>query len=508
MSAPGCIRGEERPLPAESVVELVRARAASDPRATALEYRGERVTYEELMRRAGALAAGLAARGIGAGDRVAIWADRTPAVVVAALGTMQARAAYVPVDPTYPPERVSAIVDAASPVALLHDPASASSPPAGALAIDELTHGGSVVPQDVPRGEDAAYVVFTSGSTGAAKGVVVEHHSLVNYVCWCASLVGAVGGGAPLFASLGFDHAVTCLWVPLAQGRSVVLVPGLWEHDAIFAPSYGRHTFLKITPSHVRFFERLVAPDYGAATALVMFGGEALDPQLVARLAPRLGGARLVNHYGPTEATVGCCWHEFTAADVAELPSVPIGRPVWNSRAYVVDDDLRALPPGEPGELVVAGACVARGYLGGEPGGFVDEAEIVRGASGPAYRTGDVVERLPGGALLYRGRNDNQVKISGHRIELDELRRHALEVPGVAEVAFDVRRDAAIDAVEAFVVPSGDGAAVAALVREAIARNLPEAVVPRTVHVIDELLFDAHGKCDLAATRRRAGRSR
>jgi len=505
----GRIDGEHRPLPASSVVELINTRIRETPRTVALEYRGQQITYEALGQLAAAVAETLVDLGVQPGDRVGLWADRSPAVVAAALGAMQAGAAYVPLDPTYPPERIQGILDSAAPVALAFDGGARERPPvshAQPIDVAGIETPSKRLKARVPAGHDAAYIVFTSGSTGVPKGVVVEHRSLVNYACWCAAMVGDAGSGSPLFASLGFDHAATCLWVPLIQGKRVVLVPGLWEADRIFDDRRGRHTFLKITPSHVRFFERLLQPDYGNATHLVMFGGEALDPKLVSRLGARLAGARLVNHYGPTEATVGCCWHEFTVPDVDGLPTVPIGTPIWNSRAYVVDDDLATVKPGQEGELVLAGHCVARGYLHDEDAGrFIDEGALADGARDTAYRTGDIVERLPNGALLYRGRNDNQVKISGHRVELDELRRHVVSTPGVAEVAFHVVRDGGLDAVEAFVVPTddgGDGARIPAAVAQAVERHLLSAVTIKAVHVVDELLFDAHGKCDIAATRR------
>jgi D-alanine--poly(phosphoribitol) ligase subunit 1 len=510
------IEGERRVLSAGSIVELIHAQACARPRARALEYRGDTWSYGRLVEEARAMVQILRDLNVAAGDRVALWADRTPHVVAAALATMQMRAAYVPIDPAYPRDRAIAILNAATPCALLYDSKSRVRPPGWAkenIDVRELTRSPSTTSLDKPSGGDAAYVAFTSGSSGAPKGVVIEHRSLLNYVCWCAHLVGPGGYGAPLFASLGFDHAVTCLWVPLAQGKTVVVAPGLWDHEALFSARTQRYTFFKITPSHARFFERLVEPDYSLITNLVVFGGEALSADLVAQLKSRLQGVRLVNHYGPTEATVGCCWQEFRCDDMPTSSAVPIGRPIWNSRAYVVDAGLQVVEPGQKGELVMAGLCVARGYLGDEDSDrFIDEAAITGGltcsnaenAGGRrAYRTGDIVERLPAGILRFCGRNDFQLKVAGHRVELDELRHHALATGMIAEIAFDILHGD-VDALEAFIVPhdsDASGERLSATVQRALNRALPPAVVPRRISVVHEIVFDSHGKCDISATR-------
>jgi len=354
----------------------------------------------------------------------------------------------------------------------------------------------------LPQTEDIAYVVFTSGSTGVPKGVQVPHGSLVNYVSWCGSLVGQAGSGSALFGSLGYDLALTSLWVPLAQGKKVRAVKGIWDQEALFAARPDPYTFLKLTPSHARFFELLDdPPDYRELTGLLMFGGERLDTALLAELGDRLAGVRLVNHYGPTETTIGCCAYEFDPARLPESSSVPIGFPAWNTDAHVLDSSLA---PAAEGELVITGRAVAAGYLGDDPSGggkFFDAADI--GGAGRAYRTGDLVRVLPGGALLYLGRRDDQVKVSGHRVELGELRHQALRVPGVRDAAFEVVRGD-IDTMEAFVVPDVPGdTGVAARLAAALAAVLPEGVAPNEVHVVPALSLNANGKIDLVATRGR-----
>ncbi|MEU2234635.1 amino acid adenylation domain-containing protein [Streptomyces vietnamensis] len=516
---PGVLAGAVRPLDAHSIVELIRRQSRRRPDATALVHGDRRWSYAELWRWSAALADTLAEAGVGPGDRVLLWADRTPATVAAALAVMALRAAYVPLDPAFPVQRVRAVVEAADPVLLLHDSAAATiTPPEVRVPAVDLAGlpGSGPAPREreLPEPTDPAYVIFTSGSTGTPKGVVIEHGSLANYVQWCGAVTGlAAGAGSPLFGSLGFDHAITSLWPALAHGSRLTLFAGVWDQQALFEGLEQPYELLKVTPSHLRFFERTARPDYRRTTRLLMFGGEALDPALIAGIGERLDGVRMMNHYGPTEATVGCCHLEFDPAAVQGLPSVPIGRPIWNTRAYLVDDRLRPARPGEAAELVIAGAGVAAGYLGrpGAGNNFLDEAEL-GGPSGRAYRTGDRVELLADGTLLYLGRGDSQFKVSGYRIELGELRRHTLAVPGVSDVAFDVL-PGAVESLEALLVlaPGADGSAeqeqgAVRAVRAALSAALPAALVPRRMKVVPELVFNTNGKCDLAATRAAAGR--
>ncbi|MFD5651783.1 amino acid adenylation domain-containing protein [Streptomyces sp. NPDC127039] len=516
---PSAVSGAVRRVAEPSVVHMVVRHVRTRPDAVAVSSSRGALTYRQLWRRALVVAAALDEAGVGSGDRVALIAARTPDTVAGALAVMALGAAYVPIDPEHPGERTAAVLAGASPAALLHSgpdaaaglPDAAAGLPARSVPFIDIAALSDAEAPDrsaaLPGPEDIAYVVFTSGSTGTPKGVRVPHASLANYVSWCGDLVGSEGTGSPLFGSLGFDLAMTSLWVPLARGRTVVTVAGLWDQETLFGERPEKYTFVKMTPSHARFFDVLAQPPrYDRVTRLLMFGGEGLDPALIASLGDRLDGVRLVNHYGPTETTIGCCAFSFDRTTLPATPTVPIGRPAWNTRAYVVDDQLRPVPQGSPGELVVAGRAVAAGYLGPQPSGerFIDEAEL-GGPPGRAYRTGDVVELRPDGTLLYLGRGDDQLKVNGHRIELGELRHHVLSVPGVADALFDVVRGP-IDTLELFVRPVAAGGAgdLAATVRSALAAVLPSALVPETVHTVPEIVVNANGKCDVAATRTRA----
>jgi amino acid adenylation domain-containing protein len=503
------LAGPVRPLPARSVPELIHFWARTGPQRPALTGPAGTTTFGELWSQATGTALLLAEAGVEPGDTVAVWAARTPGTVVAALAVMLCGAAYVPIEPSHPDGRCQAVIDAATPRLLLADPRSPVEPPAGlavaraALAETPARGGGARRP--FPRAGDLAYVVFTSGSTGEPKGVMIEHRSLVNYVSWCADVVGPAGYGTPLIASLGFDLALTSLWPQLARGGPVLVCGGVWDQKVIFGWQREPFSYAKVTPSMMRFFERTARPDYTAFAELLIIGGEILEPQFARDIADRAAGVRLINHYGPAEATIGCCYHEFTSRSIPSLPSIPIGRPVWNTRAYVAGESLEPVGAGQPGELVIAGPGVARGYLNGDPGGaFVDEADL-GGQPGRAYRTGDYVELLASGALLFLGRRDDQFKVSGHRVTLAELRRVALRAAGAADVAFHVVTGGQ-ERLAAFVVPADPGAApgLAARVRVELGALFPAAVVPTRVDVVPEIVMSPNGKCDAWATARLA----
>ena len=512
--APSVLAGKAAELPAGTLVDLVAGHVASRPDATAVAGDGPVQTYAELWRHAGRMAAVLADAGVGPGDQVAIWATRTAPVVAAALGVMALGAAYIPIDPTYPAARVRRILEVGRPkVMVCADPnALAGSLPRGVATVD--THEGPREGADlapVADQDQIAYTVFTSGSTGLPKGVLVGHRALVNYLGWARELTGfEPEDSTPLFASLGFDHAVTCLWLPLMVGGSVQLVADSWDPRPWITPRDHPFAFVKITPSHVRLFERIARPDYRAITRTVMFGGERLDAELVASLGDRLDGVRLLNHYGPTEATVGCTAYPFERASVAEDADVtgvlPIGTPVWNSRAYVVGEDLAPVPLGGDGELVLVGDCVAAGYLGGDDedrSRFFDGSQIAAGESARAYRTGDLCT-VRDGTLHYLGRLDEQVKVGGYRIEIQEVRSLVLSVPGVAHAAVTVAPTGAggMARLELFVVAAeGAGADLVTRVLERLRAELPSAAVPERVHLVPNLVVNAHGKWDVQATR-------
>ncbi|MFF7566047.1 amino acid adenylation domain-containing protein [Streptomyces pseudovenezuelae] len=487
--------------PEDTLPELFARQAARTPDATAVVHDGTRLTYAELDERSNRLAHLLADRGAGPERLVALALPRTPDLVVAVLAVLKTGAAYVPIDPEYPAERLSFMLADADPVLLVA--ADATAPPGHALPVvtlDESRHHPSTpLRLPLPHPDNAAYVIYTSGSTGRPKGVAVPHRNVVRLFTstrhWFDFGPDDVW---TLFHSYAFDFSVWELWGALLHGGTLLIVPFAVSRDAeefLRLLVRERVTVLNQTPS--AFGELLRAdaalPDTGDRLALryVVFGGEALDPARVAEWYTRhpQDAPVLVNMYGITETTVHVTGLPLTE-DVAREGKGRIGHAIPDLRTYVLDDGLRLVPPGTNGELYIAGAGLARGYLGRPgltAGRFVADPFGAPGAR--MYRTGDLARRSPDGGLEYAGRADDQVKIRGFRIE-----------PGEVEAALTGHPD-----VSRAVVLAKDGRLVAYVVAAAVdadelrrhaGRALPEHMVPAVVVRLDRLPLTANGKLD------------
>src|SRR5690606_289938 len=329
---------------------------------------------------------------------------------------------------------------------------------------------------------DAAYVVYTSGSTGTPKGVVVDQRALVDYVVRCAAEYPGLSGRTLLHSPLSFDLGLTTLYGTLLAGGCLYVAD---LDELLDVP--GGLTFLKVTPSHLPILDTL--PDDCSPAAELMTGGEALHAEQLAAWRTRHPQVTVVNHYGPTETTVGVLDHRVPAGAPLPAGPVPLGRPMWNTRAYVLDAALRPVPDGVVGELYIAGTGLARGYLG-RP---ADTAErFVADPFGPPgarmYRTGDRVRWNSAGVLEYVGRTDQQVKVRGFRIELGEVEAALLAAPGVRQALAVVREDRRDDKrLTAYVVPAPGERVEPDRVRAYVARTLPEYLTPTAVVVLDEL---------------------
>ncbi|WP_443333996.1 non-ribosomal peptide synthase/polyketide synthase [Streptomyces sp. MNU103] len=488
-------RGEET-VPAQAahaaaspvtLPELFAAQAAWAPDAPAVVAGGESLTYRQLDRRSNALAAELVAQGAGPGRLVAVMLPRSVDLMVALLGVLKSGAAYVPVDPSYPAERIAVILqDSAPALAVTADPdlapaGLATVRPSGAEA-DALGH--------TPRPEDAAYVIFTSGSTGRPKGVVVEHRALGAYLARAATAYPDAAGTSLAHTSVSFDLTVTCLYTPLVAGGRVHLAE---LPDAIGA---ARPTFLKGTPSHLRLLDTL--PDEVSPSGTLVLGGEALRGEMLAGWRAAHPGATVINAYGPTEATVNVMEFRIEPGELLADGPVPIGRAFPYARVYLLDSGLRPVRPGARGELYLAGEGLARGYLG-LPG--QTSHRFVADPFGPAgsrmYRTGDLARLRPDGLIEYLGRVDDQVKVRGFRIELGEVEAAAEAVPGVRRAAAAVRGTTGEPRLVGYLV-APDGVEIAE-VEARMRAVLPEYMVPAAFVVLDELPLTPNGKVDRAA---------
>ncbi|MFE4393979.1 MULTISPECIES: amino acid adenylation domain-containing protein [Streptomycetaceae] len=508
--------------------ELFEAAAAAHPHAVAVGYRDEQLDYTELAARADRLARLLAAEGIGPGTIVALALPRSLELVVALLAVAKSGAAYLPLDPDYPADRLAYMLADATPAALLTDRATAPRLPAHEVRQLLVDGPESAAFPAAPleqhertrplRAEDTAYVIYTSGSTGRPKGVPVTHRNVVR-------LFGATdhwfGFGAEdvwtLFHSYAFDFSVWELWGALLHGGRLVVVPHLVSRDpAAFLDLLARErvTVLNQTPSA---FYQLSAADRdrpGSELALryVVFGGEALE---LARLDDWYDrhaedAPTLVNMYGITETTVHVSYIALDRASAAAGSSSTIGVNIPDLRVYVLDQHLQPVPPGVTGEMYVAGAGLARGYLGRpelSATRFVaDPYAALFGERGTRmYRSGDLARRRADGVLEYFGRADQQVKLRGFRIELGEIEAVLAAHPAVADAAVVVREDVPGDKrlVGYAVSPVGAvgpvGTATPDELRAHAAAELPAHMVPSAVVLLDRLPLTANGKLDRRA---------
>ncbi|MER6085809.1 amino acid adenylation domain-containing protein, partial [Streptomyces sp. NPDC001833] len=499
--------------PAPLVPAQFAAQAARTPDAPAVLDGTTTVTYAQLAERSDRLARHLTAQGVGRGALVGLCLPRGAAMITTILAVWKAGAAYVPLDPDYPAERLAFMLSDSGVAALVGTAATLDDLPAGRIRTVDLDDPATTValaaqppqaPERTPLPAELAYVMYTSGSTGRPKGVAVTHGGLANYITWAAGAYGmrdAAGGGAPLHSSLAFDLTVTSILVPLVSGTSVVVSePGGADGLAELVRKPGEFGLLKAVPGHLPLLaELLTAEEAAGATRRLIVGGEALPGADVRTWLDRVPGSVVVNEYGPTETVVGCCVFEVAAGGTVD-ETVPIGRPIANTRLYVLDERLRPAPTGVPGELYIAGEQLARGYTG-RPAPTAERFVACPFEPGARmYRSGDLARWTADGNLVFLGRSDDQVKIRGFRVEPDEVAAVLTGHPGVARAAVTAREDLPGDTrLVAYVVPDGQPTTddvLATSVLEFTARRLPAHMVPATVVVLEALPVTANGKLD------------
>ncbi len=505
--------GADATYPDVCLHELFEQQVARTPDAVALRCAdGTAVDYAELNARANRLARRLRSLGAAQESRVAVLLRRGPELVVALLAVLKSGAAYLPLDPTHPAERLSALV-AESGSRIVVTRTELAGLPAGAPAelclVDAVPAiagppDGNLGPVTTP--DSLAYVIYTSGSTGRPKGVMIEHRSVVNYVCWSVENCPPRNGtGAPLYSSMAFDIPVTSLFPPLASGQPVTLTeddgtPGI---DALVAAlEGGGFGNLKLTPSHLALLNQSLSPHaLRNAAGRLIASGEELTREVVSRWAEHAPDVLVGNEYGPTEATVACSYLEERAGALAG-GAVPIGRPFANTAMRVLDRSLEPAPVGVVGDLYVGGAQVARGYLARPgltadcfvPDPFSDEP----GAR--LYRTGDLARFREDGVMEYLGRADRQLKIRGYRIEPGEVEAALRREAPLREAAVRMVVSAGGEKeLAAYLVPAEGASLDPVALRERLTQVLPAHLVPARYLVLDELPRTPSGKTDLKA---------
>ncbi len=521
LQAPGPVRPviAGRRLPPEDLIPVHRrilAQAALTPDAPALgdaggaagSDAGQCLTYRELSRAIREVAAGLAARGLGAGSRIGLCLDRSAQVVVAALGVMEAGATYVALDTEHPPALLLQQLAMVGAAAVLIEPAAAgrfADTSIARLTLGELRRPvppGAVAAADPAASADpaaVAYICFTSGSTGRPKGVAVGHAALANYVAgMLADLEIEPGSRFALVSTFAADLGNTAIFLSLASGGSLFVFPAEATTQPLRFGALMRAAaidYLKIVPSHLA---ALLDP---AAPALprkgLILGGEA-TPRALARRLAGAGTCRLYNHYGPTEATIGCLCYRLGAAAAGAAEEVwsatlPLDRAVPDSAVLLLDRQGRAVPSGVPGEIYISGRCLAQGYVDdGGPGPFVAVPGV-----GRCYRSGDLARELAPGVIEILGRVDRQFNLHGYRVEPAQVEQALLDHPLVAQALVLPDPPQGASRLLAWVVPRGEAAPGLTLaLQDDLAGRLPRHLLPAIIQLIARVPVTANGKVD------------
>ncbi|MEU4822766.1 amino acid adenylation domain-containing protein [Actinomadura sp. NPDC023710] len=492
---------------------LVAEQAAASPHALALGFGERRITYREFAAAVDRLAGRLRRAGVGPESVVGVCLHRGVELVVAVHAVLAAGGAYLPLDPDHPASRRRfAVEDSGATVVLTSDDHADDLTGAGATLLhwddgdlDTPVEAGApaFTGDGAEAGDELAYVIYTSGSTGRPKGVGISHRSLVNRLRWMQEAFPLGPRDRVLHKTpFTFDVSVWELFWPLTAGAGLIVAePGRHRDPDRLLELVTRADVqtLHFVPSMLNpFLDRVRELGRPACLRRVICSGEPLPAELARRFAEVLPGVALHNLYGPTEATIDVTWHP---CDPAER-TVPIGRPVSNTRAEVLDGEGQRVPVGVPGELCLGGVQVGRGYLN-RPGTTAERfaPDPFTDDGGRLYRTGDRVRRLPDGELEFLGRTDFQVKVRGLRIELGEIEAVLAEHPAVRDVVVTTRRDGAdTTRLVAHLVPAGDGSEVPVpRLREFLAARLPEYMVPSAFQWLASLPLTASGKVDRAA---------
>lgn len=512
---------------------LVERQARRSPDALAVVAGTDRLTFRELDTWADRWSGVLRARGVRVETPVAVRAAPSAALVVALLAVLKAGGTYVPLDPLLPPLRTRELLERAGCRTLLTDRPDEAVAAEGVACVDlrNLPPAGTGAEAEPGRPCEAgpdhlAYIMFTSGSSGTPKGVMLPHRAVCDYLLWSARTYIAAGavrddgeddnqgdsadglggeGGAMAHSSIGFDLTVTSLFLPLITGRPLLLDPA-WRDALALSADLADRTgldLLKLTPSHLNVVNQSVEPrDLTGTTGSLVLGGEALDRSAVDTWTAHAPGTRIFNEYGPTETAVGVCVHEVGAHDGPG--PVPIGRPMDHAEVLVLDEDLTPVPVGVPGEIYIGGTSLARGYLGA-PAATAERFVPHPFSPEPGrrlYRSGDLACVGPDGLIRYLRRVDDQIKVNGVRAEPEEIRAALLRHPGVRDAAVVLIADEECgDRLAACVVADDVHTTTTQALRAHLAERLPAQLVPTTYARAEAIPLTSNGKVDQAAVR-------
>ena len=491
---------------AASAHGLVQMQALRSPDCIAMEDNEGALSHGKLEDEANRVADWLRESGIGPESVVGLCVERSAEMVVSMLGIMKAGGGYLPLENTLPTERLAYILADSGAVAavtseVLREKFESSDIPV--ICIDRQSEkvNRRSAPEVEVSPDNVAYVIYTSGSTGRPKGVMVTHRGLVNYLEWGRQAYRPEeGGGALVHSPLGFDLTVTSLWLPLVSGGRAVLVSEEKGVEGLSKALSGGSDFslLKITPAHLEVLSQNLDRKAGKVRTIVV-GGEALSGERLRTWQIDAMDTRLINEYGPTETVVGCSMYEVKEE---VRGGVPIGKPIWNTRMYVLDRQMRVTGVGEAGEICIGGEGLARGYLNRPEmtaEKFIPDA-VGANPSQRLYATGDLGRYRIDGEIEFLGRSDYQVKVRGYRVELGEIESTLDQHPAVREsVVIMLEEFAETSRLVAYVVGEEGAELTTGQLRRFLKEKLPEYMIPAAFSILERLPLTINGKLDREA---------
>ncbi|MFG2598974.1 amino acid adenylation domain-containing protein, partial [Streptomyces sp. NPDC048462] len=508
--------GATGPYPDTATIHsLIEDRTATDPHAIALTHGTEQWTYAQLNDRANQLAHHLRTTGITPDTLIAVCLDRSPELIATLLGILKAGAAFVPLDPEYPTDRITYMVEDAQAPLIITSTQHSNRLPADTprLLVDTEWPGGPTAnPAPLATPDDLAYIIYTSGSTGKPKGVALEHRGVVNYLHWCDQNypVTEPGGiGTILYSSITFDLTITALFLPLIQGTRLAIpqpAPGQSAFDAAIDLILTNTpiSFLKATPSHLEILAaHLTTQNNTHHITTIVAGGENLAPNLVTQLLNTSTTTTTIsNEYGATEGSVANVMSLTTAPD-PNGQTTTLGRPITNTTTYILDHHNQPAPIGIPGHALLGGICLARNYH------HRTNLTTQRFTPNPlhtpndprTYHTGDLLTWRPDGTLEFIGRIDNQIKLRGYRIELGEIENALTTHPHIHTTAITLREDTPGDKrLTAYITTTpGTTTPTTHQLRAHLQQQLPDHMIPATYVTLDQLPLTPNGKIDAKA---------
>ncbi|EQB86567.1 amino acid adenylation domain-containing protein/non-ribosomal peptide synthase protein (TIGR01720 family) [Clostridium punense] len=487
--------------PQKTVCELFEEQVFKTPNKIALEFKDNTLTYKKLNEKCNQLANHLRETGIGKTSIVAIMETHSIELLVSILGVLKAGAAYVPIDPSYPIERINYMLEDSKSTILLTN----------FKIADEIKFKGNIIninnedlqgynKNNLPKSNglmDLVYIIYTSGSTGKPKGVMIEHQGLTNYILWSNKMyLKNEEEAMPLYSSISFDLTVTSIFTPLISGNKIVI----YDNDETEFVLYkilreNKATVVKLTPAHLTLLKDM--DNTKSSIKRFIVGGEDLKANLAKEVCNSFGkNIEIFNEYGPTETVVGCMIYKYDEEKVKSI-SVPIGYPADNVQIYILDNELNPVLTGFIGELYISGDGVARGYLNREDlthERFI-ENPFIKGKR--MYKTGDTARYIENGAIEYVGRIDNQVKIRGHRIELGEIERYLMENQSIKDAVVVFKEDSLGNKIlNTYVVRKKE--ITDSELKEWLLKFLPKYMIPTNFVFIEKIPLTLNGKVNYA----------